>query len=74
MDLAPANFFLFLIVKAKLVGLTLMQETFKNTCEGVVRSIAKEDFTAAFRCWRGTKSASRSAATMSKNDSKYMIL
>jgi hypothetical protein len=49
-DLALANFFLFLRLKAELAGLTLIQETFKNTWEGVIRSIAKEDF--AFRHWK----------------------
>jgi histone-lysine N-methyltransferase SETMAR len=50
-DLAPADFFLFLKVKAELAGQTLTQETFKKSWEGVVRSIAKEDFAAAFRRW-----------------------
>jgi hypothetical protein len=51
-DLAPADFFLFPKVKAELAGQTLMQETFKNSWEGVVRSIAKEDFAAVFRRWK----------------------
>jgi hypothetical protein len=51
-DLAPADFFLFSRVKEKLAGLTLMQESFKNNWEGVVRSIAKEDYAAAFRRWK----------------------
>ncbi len=38
-DLAPADFFLFPKVKAELAGQMLMQETFKNSWEGVVRSI-----------------------------------
>jgi histone-lysine N-methyltransferase SETMAR len=51
-DLAPADFFLFPKVKAELAGQMLMQETFKNSWEGVVRSIAKEDFATAFRRWK----------------------
>jgi hypothetical protein len=39
-------------VKAERAGQTLTQETFKNCWEGVIRSIAKEDFTAAFRRWK----------------------
>ncbi len=51
-DLAPADFFLFPKMKAELAGQTLTQETFKNSWEGVVRSIAKEDFAAALRRWK----------------------
>jgi hypothetical protein len=39
-------------VKAELAGQTLMQETFKNSWEGVIRSIIKEDFADAFRRWK----------------------
>jgi hypothetical protein len=39
-------------VKAELAGQTLTQETFKNSWEGVIRSVAKEDFAAAFRSWK----------------------
>jgi hypothetical protein len=39
-------------VEDELAGQTLTQETFKNSWEGVVRSIAKEDFAAAFRRWK----------------------
>jgi hypothetical protein len=51
-DPALADFFLFPRVKAELAGLTLTQETFKNTWEGVVRCIAKEAFAASFRRWK----------------------
>jgi histone-lysine N-methyltransferase SETMAR len=50
-DLAPADFFLFPRVKAELAGLSLKEETFQKSWEGVVRTIPKEDFTAAFRRW-----------------------
>ncbi len=50
--LAQADFFLFPKVKAELAGQTLTQETFKNSWEGVIRSVAKEDFAAAFRSWK----------------------
>ena len=50
-DLAPADFFLFPKVKMELAGMTLTQETFKNTWEGVIRTIAKEDFATAFWRW-----------------------
>jgi histone-lysine N-methyltransferase SETMAR len=47
-DLAPADFFLFPRVKSELAGLSLKQETFQKSWEGVVRTIPKEDFAAAF--------------------------
>ncbi len=50
-DLAPADFFLFPKVKAELAGQTLRQETFKNSWEGVVRTIPKDDIAAAFWWW-----------------------
>jgi histone-lysine N-methyltransferase SETMAR len=50
-DLAPAEFFLFPRVKYKLAGQTLTQESFKNSWEGVVRTIPKDNFTATFRQW-----------------------
>ncbi len=50
-DLAPADFFLFLTVKTELAGLSMNQEAFQKSWEGVVRTISKEDFAAAFRRW-----------------------
>jgi histone-lysine N-methyltransferase SETMAR len=50
-DLAPADFFLFPKLKMQLAGLTLTQDTFKNTWEGVIRTLSKEDFATAFRRW-----------------------
>jgi histone-lysine N-methyltransferase SETMAR len=51
LDLAPADFFLFPIIKRQLAGKTLTQETFKTMWEGVARTIAEEDYAAAFRRW-----------------------
>jgi histone-lysine N-methyltransferase SETMAR len=51
-DLTPGGFFLFPKVKAKLAGQTLTQETVKDSWEGIIRSIAKEDLAAAFRHWK----------------------
>jgi histone-lysine N-methyltransferase SETMAR len=50
-DLAPADFFLFPRVKTELAGLSMNQETFQKSWEGVVRTIPKEDFATAFRQW-----------------------
>ncbi len=50
-DLAPVNFFLFPRVKTELAGLSMNQETFQKSWEGVVRTILKEYFAAAFRRW-----------------------
>ena len=50
-DLAPADFFLFRRVKEELSGLTLSQESLKKTWEGVIRTIADEEFAFAFRRW-----------------------
>jgi hypothetical protein len=51
LDLAPADFFLFRKVKEALAGITLDQESLKNTWEGVVRNITTDDFATAFRQW-----------------------
>jgi histone-lysine N-methyltransferase SETMAR len=50
-DLAPADFFLFPKLKSELAGISLAQDTFKTTWEGVVRSITKDEFAAAFQRW-----------------------
>jgi hypothetical protein len=50
-DLAPADFFLIRRVKTELAGLSLKMETFQKSWEGIVRTIPKEDFAAAFRRW-----------------------
>jgi histone-lysine N-methyltransferase SETMAR len=69
--LAPADFFLFPKVKVELAGQMLTQENFKNTWEGSVSSIAKEDFAAASGTERSAaKSVFMSAVTMSKTNPK----
>ena len=50
-DLAPADFFLFRRVKEELAGLHLTQESLKTAWEGVTRTIAEDEFAAAFRRW-----------------------
>jgi len=50
-DLAPADYFLFPTVKRELAGRTLTQETFKTSWDGVLRTIAKDEFAAAFNKW-----------------------
>jgi hypothetical protein len=50
-DLAPADFLLFRRVKEELAGLHLTQESLKTAWEGVTRTIAEDEFAAAFRRW-----------------------
>jgi len=50
-DLAPADFFLFRRVKEELAGHTLSQDTIKKTWEGVMRTIAVQEFAVAFTKW-----------------------
>ena len=50
-DLAPADFFFFTKMKEQLSGRTLTPESFKTAWEGVARTIAAEEFAAAFRRW-----------------------
>jgi hypothetical protein len=45
------DIFLFPRVKSELAGLSMTQESFQKSWEGVVRTIAQDDFTAAFRQW-----------------------
>jgi hypothetical protein len=52
LDMVPVDYFLFPNVKAELGVISLMQESFKETWDGVTRTIAKDDFTAAFRRWK----------------------
>jgi hypothetical protein len=46
----PADF-LFRKVKEELAGLHLTQETLKSACEGLMRTIAEDEFVIAFRRW-----------------------
>jgi hypothetical protein len=50
--MVPAEYFLFPRVKTELVVISLMQESFKETWDGVTRTIARDYFTAAFRRWK----------------------
>ena len=50
-DLAPADYFLFPKLKSALEGRRLTQDTFKKEWEGVIRSVSKDDFSAAFNKW-----------------------
>lgn len=50
-DLAPADFFLFTRVKELLAGTTIAADGVKQAWEGVTRTIAPEEFAAAFRRW-----------------------
>ncbi len=50
-DLAPADFFLFPLVKDKLAGRTLAASKIKTAWDGVTATIPKEAFAAAFRRW-----------------------
>jgi hypothetical protein len=45
---APTDYFLFIRVKSELEGFTLAAGAFKNNLEGVVRTMCKEEFIAAF--------------------------
>ncbi len=51
-DFAPADFFLFPRVKTELAGLSMNQEAFQKSWEGVVRTIPKEDFASASQWWK----------------------
>jgi hypothetical protein len=67
----PADFFLFPRAKAELAGLTLMQETFKNTWGGVSGPLPRKTSPPPSSTeWSGAKSASGSAGTVKKIDSK----
>ena len=50
-DLAPADFFLFPKLKKELGGHHMSKDDFKTIWEGVSRTVAAEDFAAAFRRW-----------------------
>jgi hypothetical protein len=39
-------------VKAELAGISMTQDTFQKKWGGVLRTIAKDDFAAAFRRWK----------------------
>ena len=49
--LAPADFFLFPKVKELLAGMNIAADGVKTAWEGVTRTIAEEEYAAAFRRW-----------------------
>jgi hypothetical protein len=51
LDLSPADFFQIPKVKEQLSDITLTQGTFKSKLERVIRTIAIEEFAAAYRRW-----------------------
>jgi hypothetical protein len=51
LDLSPADFFLIPKVKQQLADFTLTQGTFKSNLEWDIRTIAIEEFAAAYRRW-----------------------
>jgi hypothetical protein len=52
LDMVRAGYFLLPRVKAELAAISVMQESLQKTWDGVARTIAKEDFTTAFRRWK----------------------
>jgi hypothetical protein len=52
LDMVPGDYFLFPRVKTELVVISVTQKSFKETWDGVARTIAKEDFTTAFQRWK----------------------
>jgi hypothetical protein len=47
--MVPVDYFLFPRMKAGLAAISMTQETFQKTWDGVMRVIDKGDFIAAFR-------------------------
>ena len=50
-SLATTIFFLCIKVKEEVVGLSLNQDSIKNTWEGVTNTITADKFATAFRRW-----------------------
>jgi hypothetical protein len=50
--MVKAEYFLLPRVKAELAAISVMQESFQKTWDGVAGTITKEDFTTAFRRWK----------------------
>jgi hypothetical protein len=50
--MVSVDYFLFPRGKAELATISMTQETFHKTWDGVMRIIAKEDFIAASRRWK----------------------
>jgi hypothetical protein len=45
----PSRLFLFQRIKSELAGLSLSQDNFRMSCDGIVQTIAKDEFADAFR-------------------------
>jgi hypothetical protein len=52
-DLAPGDCFVFLRMISELAGISVVQETFKNPWDWVLRIITKKAFAAALWRWKG---------------------
>jgi hypothetical protein len=66
--LAPGDFFLLRKAKEGLVGQSLDQDSFKNTWEGVARSLIAATLPLSLEaCWSAPKSASALTVSLSKN-------
>lgn len=50
-DLAPADFWLFRVVKNELAGRALTHSSFKTAWDGVTRGLDESDFAGAFKQW-----------------------
>jgi translation initiation factor 2 beta subunit (eIF-2beta)/eIF-5 len=50
--MVTVDYFLFTWMKTELLVISVAQESSKKTWDGVARTVAKEDFTAAFRRWQ----------------------
>jgi hypothetical protein len=49
LDTVPSDYFLLPRVKAELTVISMAQENFRGSWDGVSKTIAKEDFTGAIR-------------------------
>jgi hypothetical protein len=50
--MAPADYFLFTNMKAELAVISVAQEPFQKTWDGVLITISKDDFVTALRRWK----------------------
>ncbi len=50
-DLAPADYWLFRVLKKELAGRTLPKETLENEIDRLLQSIPENDFADAFTKW-----------------------
>ncbi len=50
-DIAPVDLFLCLRVKSEMVGVLLSQDSFKTSSDGVIQTIARDEFCKAIQRW-----------------------